>query len=76
MIIQLFTEYDSGSLEPGITRGDLLIITSRQKPFEVGEVLVFRIPGKKIPIAHRLMEYHHESAICPFLPIWMANRSL
>lgn len=47
-------------MEPAFARGDLLFLTLGQKNFEVGDITVYRIPGKEIPIVHRLMEYHHE----------------
>ncbi|KAG9340724.1 hypothetical protein JZ751_020314 [Albula glossodonta] len=44
----------SGSMEPAFHRGDLLFLTNRvEDPIRVGEIVVFRIEGREIPIVHR-----------------------
>ena len=50
----------SESMEPAFQRGDLLLLSLSNKPFEVGDITVFKIKGKEIPIVHRLLEYHYE----------------
>ncbi|WFD29705.1 signal peptidase I [Malassezia sp. CBS 17886] len=48
----------SGSMEPAFHRGDLLLLTMSEKPIEVGEITVYRVPGTEIPIVHRVTETH------------------
>ena len=48
----------SGSMEPGFYRGDLLLLTMWNKPIEVGEITVYRVPGTEIPIVHRVIATH------------------
>ena len=41
----------SGSMEPAFARGDLLFLTNDQTdPVRVGEVVVFKVAGRDIPI--------------------------
>lgn len=48
----------SGSMRPAIDRGDLLFLTLRSTPFRVGDVPVYSLPGRDIPIVHRVLEVH------------------
>ncbi|KAF4721060.1 hypothetical protein FOZ62_001999, partial [Perkinsus olseni] len=51
----------SGSMEPGFHRGDILFLTLKeQDPFEPGDVSVFSIEGRDIPIVHRIVNVHEE----------------
>ena len=50
-------------MEPAFARGDLLFLTMSSKPLEAGDIPVYRIEGKNIPIVHRLMEIHTEYAL-------------
>lgn len=43
----------SGSMEPTFSRGDMLFLTNFESPLEIGEVLVYKLPGQDIPIVHR-----------------------
>ncbi|KAB8338711.1 hypothetical protein FH972_021656 [Carpinus fangiana] len=46
----------SGSMEPAFRRGDLLFLWNRGKEAtEVGEVVVYNVRGKDIPIVHRVV---------------------
>jgi len=51
----------SGSMEPAFQRGDLLFLYQSNAPFTVGEIVVFKIEGKEIPIVHRVLEVHQRS---------------
>uniref|UniRef100_A0A2C9JGU3 Signal peptidase complex catalytic subunit SEC11 n=1 Tax=Biomphalaria glabrata TaxID=6526 RepID=A0A2C9JGU3_BIOGL len=54
----------SGSMEPAFHRGDLLLLTNhREEPIRVGEIVVFKIEGRDIPIVHRVLKVHEK-----FLP--------
>lgn len=49
----------SGSMEPAFHRGDLLFLTNYQEePLRVGEIVVFKIEGRDIPIVHRVLRLH------------------
>merc|ERR1711865_972920 len=48
----------SGSMEPAFYRGDILFLHRGDEPFRVGEVCVFKITGRDIPIVHRIMNVH------------------
>ena len=48
----------SGSMEPAFQRGDILFLNNQDTPIRVGEVVVFKIKGRDIPIVHRVLEVH------------------
>ncbi|XP_030828104.1 signal peptidase complex catalytic subunit SEC11A [Strongylocentrotus purpuratus] len=51
----------SGSMEPAFHRGDLLFLTNYQEdPIRVGEIVVFKIEGRDIPIVHRVLRLHEK----------------
>lgn len=47
----------SGSMEPAFQRGDLLFLWNRNwvEETKVGEVVVYNVRGKDIPIVHRVV---------------------
>ncbi|KEQ69066.1 signal peptidase complex catalytic subunit sec11 [Aureobasidium namibiae CBS 147.97] len=45
----------SGSMEPAFQRGDLLFLWNRGQDTRVGEVVVYNVRGKDIPIVHRVV---------------------
>jgi signal peptidase len=45
----------SGSMEPAFERGDLLFLWNRGLDTQVGEIVVYNVQGKDIPIVHRGM---------------------
>ncbi|KAJ6187696.1 Signal peptidase I [Penicillium mononematosum] len=45
----------TGSMEPAFQRGDLLFLWNRDTRTEIGEVLVYNVRGKSIPIVHRVV---------------------
>ena len=45
----------SGSMEPAFQRGDLLFLYNRVTEIEVGEVVVYNVRDKEIPIVHRVV---------------------
>eukprot|EP01112_Ceratiomyxa_fruticulosa_P005768 TRINITY_DN16613_c0_g1_i1.p1 TRINITY_DN16613_c0_g1~~TRINITY_DN16613_c0_g1_i1.p1 ORF type:complete len:181 (-),score=20.02 TRINITY_DN16613_c0_g1_i1:40-582(-) len=51
----------SGSMEPAFYRGDLLFLYMDDGPFRVGEIVVFKIEGKDIPIVHRILKVHERA---------------
>ena len=42
----------SGSMEPAYYRGDLLFLYMTDGPIRVGEIVVFKLEGRDIPIVH------------------------
>ncbi|KAK2151567.1 hypothetical protein LSH36_359g05012 [Paralvinella palmiformis] len=59
----------SGSMEPAFYRGDLLFLTNyEEEPVRVGEIVVFKIEGRDIPIVHRVLKVHEkENGLVKFL---------
>uniref|UniRef100_U5EVP6 Signal peptidase complex catalytic subunit SEC11 n=1 Tax=Corethrella appendiculata TaxID=1370023 RepID=U5EVP6_9DIPT len=52
----------SGSMEPAFHRGDLLFLTNyREEPVRVGEIVVFKVEGREIPIVHRVIKLHEKN---------------
>ena len=45
----------SGSMEPAFHRGDLLFLWNRGADTAVGEIVVYYVTGKDIPIVHRVV---------------------
>lgn len=50
----------SGSMEPGFYRGDILFLNLGKAPFRTGEIVVFNIDGRDIPIVHRIIKVHEK----------------
>ncbi len=49
----------SGSMEPAFYRGDLLFLTNYEsEPINVGDITVFKIDDREIPIVHRVLRLH------------------
>lgn len=51
----------SGSMEPGMFRGDILFLTLWDEPFTPGDITVFKIAGRGIPIVHRVLNSHEKA---------------
>lgn len=50
-----------GSMEPAFHRGDLLFLTNYpEEPVRVGEIVVFKVEGRDIPIVHRVLKLHEK----------------
>lgn len=60
----------SGSMEPAFQRGDLLLLWNRNLLSEtnVGEVVVYNVRGKDIPIVHRIVRKFGVGLATPFSP--------
>ena len=59
--VMFFIPLHSGSMEPAFHRGDLLFLTNYQEdPIRVGEIVVFKIEGRDIPIVHRVLRLHEK----------------
>jgi len=46
----------SGSMEPGFHRGDILFLNMGLQPVRTGEIVVFNLDGRDIPIVHRVIK--------------------
>ena len=56
-----FYSFFSGSMEPAFFRGDLLFLTNYQEdPIRSGEIVVFKVKDRDIPIVHRVLTVHEE----------------
>uniref|UniRef100_A0A1I7YYB7 Signal peptidase complex catalytic subunit SEC11 n=1 Tax=Steinernema glaseri TaxID=37863 RepID=A0A1I7YYB7_9BILA len=52
----------SGSMEPAFHRGDLLLLTNdMEDPIRTGDITVFKIEGRDIPIVHRVIKVHEKT---------------
>lgn len=48
----------SGSMEPAFYRGDILFLYLAKRSTMLGEIVVFNIEGREIPIVHRVIRAH------------------
>ncbi|XP_009287822.1 PREDICTED: signal peptidase complex catalytic subunit SEC11C isoform X1 [Aptenodytes forsteri] len=65
----------SGSMEPAFHRGDLLFLTNfHDDPIRAGEIVVFKVEGRDIPIVHRVIKIH-ENSVAYFLRPWLVSLS-
>lgn len=52
----------SGSMEPAFQRGDILFLDNSKHQVGVGDVVVFKIKDRDIPIVHRILKVHENEA--------------
>lgn len=52
----------SGSMEPALERGDILFLDNRNPNVTVGDIVVFKVAGRDIPIVHRVLRVHEVAA--------------
>ncbi|CAN8270196.1 unnamed protein product [Cochlearia groenlandica] len=50
----------SESMEPGFQRGDILFLHMNKEPIRAGEIVVFSVDGREIPIVHRAIKVHEK----------------
>lgn len=48
----------SGSMEPAFQRGDILFLWNRESRVNVGDIVVYNIKERPIPIVHRVLRQH------------------
>ncbi|KAI9914895.1 hypothetical protein PsorP6_007578 [Peronosclerospora sorghi] len=48
----------SGSMEPAFQRGDILYLDNTKPELEIGDIVVYKVKGREIPIVHRVLELH------------------
>jgi signal peptidase len=53
----------SGSMEPAFFRGDILFLSRNfaNSPIKIGDIVVYNIKGRDIPIVHRVIELHQKN---------------
>ena len=50
----------SGSMEPAFHRGDILFLHMGYTPFRAGDIVVFKVADRYIPIVHRVIKVHEK----------------
>ena len=50
----------SESMEPAFQRGDLLFLSNPKTPIQVGDITVFKLAEREIPIVHRVLALHED----------------
>lgn len=48
-------------MEPGFHRGDILFLNLGKAPARTGEIVVFNLDGRDIPIVHRVIKVHERA---------------
>lgn len=56
------TSTRSGSMEPAFQRGDILFLSNRAHRVDAGDIVVFKVAGRDIPIVHRVLRVHTAGA--------------
>lgn len=56
-------------MEPAFQRGDILFLTNYDDPIRVGEIVVFKVKDREIPIVHRVIKVHekHDGKVCVYI---------
>ncbi|KAF5793187.1 putative signal peptidase I [Helianthus annuus] len=54
------------SMEPAFQRGDILFLRMGEEPIRAGEIVVFNIDGRDIPIVHRVIKVHERNDTADF----------
>ncbi|CDJ43042.1 Os06g0273800 protein, related [Eimeria tenella] len=52
----------SGSMLPAFSRGDILFLHDKGPTTNVGDIVVFKVEGREIPIVHRVLNLHKNAA--------------
>ena len=60
----------SGSMEPIFHQRDLLVLSNRKKVVDVGDVVVYNVKGRDIPIVHRVIR---QLGLLKILTRWKNN---
>lgn len=50
----------SESMSPAFERGDILFLSMSKSPIVSGDIVVFHLKGRDIPIVHRVLKVHEE----------------
>jgi signal peptidase len=60
-------------MEPAFQRGDILFLTNHDDPIRSGEIIVFKIKDRDIPIVHRVIKVHEKSDKKVILPFFFGK---
>jgi signal peptidase len=53
----------TGSMEPAFFRGDILFLSLSDEPIQLGDIVVYKLEGKDIPIVHRITRVHKKTNV-------------
>lgn len=55
----------SGSMEPGVHRGDLLVLKNFDTTERLvsGDIVVYKLPKRETPIVHRIIKIHEDAKL-------------
>ncbi|KAI9296428.1 hypothetical protein K502DRAFT_364108 [Neoconidiobolus thromboides FSU 785] len=53
----------TGSMEPGINRGDLLFLSPIEDSVQIGDIILFHLKSVNNPIIHRVITLHRDNSI-------------
>ena len=66
----------SESMEPYVRRGDILFLAMDQERIRAGDICVYKLAGREIPIVHRVITAHDEYVIiifcCLYCVLWFS----
>ena len=64
-------------MEPAFQRGDILFLHNLDDPIRVGEIVVFKIKDRDIPIVHRVLKVHEkpDGRVIDLLQVFLCQRS-
>ena len=48
-------------MSPAFERGDILLLTMYDEPSVPGDICVFKLEGREIPIVHRVIKVHEDA---------------
>ncbi|TMW57794.1 hypothetical protein Poli38472_014397 [Pythium oligandrum] len=52
----------SGSMEPAFQRGDILYLDNNKPQLDIGDIVVYKVKGRDVPIVHRVLEKHQRTS--------------
>ncbi|EFC39957.1 predicted protein [Naegleria gruberi] len=52
----------TGSMEPAFYKGDILFLSLSSEPIHIGDIIVYKLESKEIPIVHRVIRLHNTKA--------------
>lgn len=59
-ILLKFERETSESMEPYVRRGDILFLAMGPERVKTGDICVYKLSGREIPIVHRVITAHDE----------------
>ncbi|KAH9078512.1 hypothetical protein Ae201684P_019596 [Aphanomyces euteiches] len=65
----------SGSFVPSYRRGDILLVDNHKPNIEIGDIVVFKIHGRDIPTAHRVLQFAYGHLTMPS-QLWLQHEDI